>query len=70
MFENVLAKFKVECTFKYLRAAEDNFIEKIREKNAVSFLHEKMFFHDATCKLSNKQEQLAKFHPFLKISIF
>ena len=28
MFENVLAKFKVECTFKYLRAAEDDFIGK------------------------------------------
>ena len=36
----------------------------------VSFLHENIFFHDATCKLANKQEQLAKFQLFLKTSIF
>ena len=51
------------------------YIVKIRgrgggEGGDVSFLHENMFFHDATCKLANKQEQLAKFQPFLKTSIF
>ena len=43
---------------------------KNKGKKDVSFLHENMIFHDATCKLANKQEQLAKFQPFLKTSIF
>ena len=63
MFENVLAKFKVECAFKYLSAAEHNFIEKIRIKNAVSFLHEKFFF---IMQLENFQTNKNKISSFFE----
>ena len=63
--KNILAKFKVECAFKQLSAAEDNFIVKIREKTTFSFLHEKKSFFNMQLE---KQEHLAKFQPILKNS--
>ena len=51
-----------QCSRRYFHSEN-------KEEKAVSFLHEKMFFHDGTCKVA-KKEQLIKFQPFLKTSIF
>ena len=65
--KNVLAKFKVECTFKYFSPTEDNFMVKIRQKALfLSSIINNVFL---IMQLA-KQARFANFQPVLKTSVF
>ena len=68
IYKNVLAKLKVECAFKELEAAEDNFIVEMKKKTPFLSSMIKLFYDGTrktrtTCKTSTFFEDLSFLNP-------